>query len=145
MTTNGTSTSLIDTSIFTTLQSKIDEESTIRDELKEIVDTLSKQGRLTSSILSRVHNVASSSLPTEVLDPCEQALEQQRQTISKLAQAGSKYPFYKYTNVWQREVQNVIQSYQLWHWLKNGQLKSIEETGEYFQGESILFAAKSSE
>lgn len=135
MTMNGTSSSLIDTSIFTTLQSKIDEETTIRDELKEIVDTLSKQGRLTSSILSRIHNVPSSSLPTEVLDPCANALEQQRQTISKLAEAGSKYPFYKYNNVWQREVQNVINSYQLWHWLKSGQLKSIEETGEHFQGE----------
>ncbi|KAK5096188.1 Translin-1 [Lithohypha guttulata] len=143
MTTNGApyaGLSLIDTSIFTTLQSKIDEESTVRDELKEIVDKLSKQGRTTQSILSRIHNVPSQSVGTEVLDPCMKALEEQRNSVSSLAEAASKFPFYKYNFVWQREIQNVVSSFQLWHWLSSGKLKSIEEVGEYFRGEfAILF------
>ena len=46
----------VDPAIFQRLQEKIDEEGKVREELKETVQTLEKQGRLTQSILSRIHN-----------------------------------------------------------------------------------------
>lgn len=128
--------SLIDTSIFTTLQAKIDEESTVRDELKNIVDTLSKQGRLTQSILARIHNVPSGLLVAEVLTPAAQALAEQKLTVSTLQEAASKYPFYKYNNIWQRDIQNLISSLQIQFWLQNGSLISVEDVGGFFNGES---------
>ena len=130
--------SLIDTSIFSNLQTKIDEETAIREELKAIVETLSKQARLTQSIISRIHNVPSQSLNAEVLEPCMAALEEQRKTISTLKEAASKYPFYKYNGMWQRDIQNLISNLQLWQWLQSGKLVSLEEVGQYFQGMSSI-------
>lgn len=135
-TTNGAS--LIDTSIFTTLQSKIDDESAIRDELKQIVEALSKQGRVTQSVLSRIHNVPIQSLDQEVLQPAVRAIEEQKNSVVALNAAASKYPFYKYNGMWQRDIQNLISSIQLLHWLREGRLVTIEEVGSYLQGKLAL-------
>ncbi|KAK5099689.1 Translin-1 [Exophiala xenobiotica] len=134
-TTNGpssTGASLIDTEIFTSLQAKIDEESEIRDQLKALVENLSKQGRLTQSILSRIHNVPSSAIAAEVLDPSKQAIQQQVQTVQTLATEASKYPFYKWNQLWQRDIQHLISSVQLHRWLETGQLMTVEEVGSFF-------------
>lgn len=134
--TNGvtTGTSLIDTNIFTSLQSKIDEESESREELKAIVDTLSKQGRLTASILSRIHNVPTPSLNTEVIAPARTATDEQKTTVQRLAQVASKYPYYKWNQIWQRDLQGLISNVQLVIWLSTGKLVTIEELGTYFEG-----------
>lgn len=137
-TTNGpssTGASLIDTEIFTSLQAKIDEESEIRDQLKALVENLSKQGRLTQSILSRIHNVPSSAIAAEVLDPSKQAIQQQVQTVQTLATEASKYPFYKWNQLWQRDIQHLISSVQLHRWLETGQLVTVEDVGSFFNGE----------
>jgi len=126
--------SLIDTGIFTSLQAKIDEESEIRDQLKTLIDNLSKQGRLTQSILSRIHNVPSSALAAEVLDPSKQAIQQQVQTVQVLAAEASKYPFYKWNQLWSRDVQQLMSSVQLHRWLETGQLVTVEEVGSFFSG-----------
>ena len=119
----------IDPAIFTTLQTKIDEETTIRDSLKTIVDTLTKQSRLVSSILSRIHNTPPASLHSSVLHPCQQPLHDQITTVQTLAQTASQYPFYKYNNIWQRDIQNVITSLQLHEWLSSGHLVTLDEVG----------------
>jgi len=126
--------SLIDTGIFTSLQAKIDEESEIRDQLKTLIDNLSKQGRLTQSILSRIHNVPSSALAAEVLDPSKQAIQQQVQTVQVLAAEASKYPFYKWNQLWSRDVQQLMSSVQLHRWLETGQLVTVEDVGSFFSG-----------
>jgi hypothetical protein len=129
-----TSSPNVDPAIFTSLQSKIDEESAIRDELKAIVETLSKQGRLTQSILSRIHNTSTADLEPTVLAPCDDALKEQATTVKGLAQAASKYPFYKWNSVWQRDIQAVIGSMQLCDWLRTGNLLTLEEVGQKLEG-----------
>ncbi|KIV84012.1 hypothetical protein PV11_05988 [Exophiala sideris] len=124
------STQNIDPAIFTSLQAKIDEESAIRDELKTFVETLSKQGRLTQSILSRIHNTPTTELEAAVLDPCNESLSQQAATVKELAQSASKFPFYKWNNIWQRDIQAVISSMQICDWLKSGKLLTLEEIGQ---------------
>src|SRR5262249_5242520 len=118
----------VDPAIFASLQTKIDEEATIRDELKALVETLSKQGRLTQSILSRVHNTPTPELES-VLNPCYNALTAQAATVKNLAQTASKYPFYKWNSIWQRDIQSVISSVQMCDWLNSGNLVSLEEIG----------------
>ena len=124
----------VDPAIFTSLQTKIDEETAIRDELKAFVETLSKQGRLTQSILSRIHNTPTSELEVSVLNSCCQALSEQVVTVKNLAQAASKYPFYKWNQMWQRDIQGVISSMQLCDWLKSGNLVSLDEVGRRLDG-----------
>jgi predicted translin family RNA/ssDNA-binding protein len=128
-TTMTTSTPHIDPAIFTNLQTKIDEESTIRDSLKTIVEILSKQSRLVSSILSRIHNTPTSSLASTVLQPCLQPLQDEITTVQQLSQTASQYPFYKFNGMWQRDIQNVITSIQLHEWLSSGHLVTLDEVG----------------
>ena len=126
--------SLIDTSIFTFLQSKIDQESEVRDELKAHVEKLSKEGRLTQSILARIHNVPSSALQEQVLSPSRDAIAQQSSTVQALAASASKYPYYKWNQLWSRDLQNLISSLQLHQWLETSQLATVEQIGEFFKG-----------
>jgi predicted translin family RNA/ssDNA-binding protein len=119
----------IDPSNFTTHQAKIDEEGLIRDSLRSLIDTLSKQSRLITSILSRMHNTPTASLSTAVLQPCLEPLAQQTTTIRALAAEAGKYPFYKYNGLWAREIQGFISSVQVHHWLGMGKLITLEEIG----------------
>jgi hypothetical protein len=127
----------VDPAIFQTFQNKIDEESAIREELRAIDDNLAKQGRVTQSILSRVHNTPSSELEDTILTPCVDSLRQQITTVQTLAQTAGKYPFYKWNNMWQRDVQNLISNLQLAEWLRSGKLVTIEELGAQLQGELL--------
>jgi predicted translin family RNA/ssDNA-binding protein len=127
----------VDPAIFQTLQNKIDEETAIREELRAIVDNLAKQGRVTQSILSRVHNTASAELQKTVLEPCQNSLVEQVTTVQTLAEAASKYPFYKWNNMWQRDIQNLISNLQLAEWLRSGKLVTIEELGAQLQSEFL--------
>lgn len=127
--------SQIDASIFIDLQKKIDEDAEIRDQFKSIVETLSKLGRITQSILSRIHNVPTSQLQQAVLKPAAEAVAAQEQTVRELAEVASRYPFYKWNGIWQRDVQNLISSMQLVQWLGGGKLVSVEEIGAVLNGE----------
>ncbi|KEF57483.1 uncharacterized protein A1O9_05400 [Exophiala aquamarina CBS 119918] len=126
----GPSSPHVDPAIFTSLQTKIDEESAIRDELKAHVENLQKQSRLTQSILSRIHNTSSSDLDDRILKPAADALSEQAATVKNLGQSASKYPFYKWNSIWQRDIQAVISSIQLSGWLKSGNLVTLEEVGQ---------------
>lgn len=119
----------INPQIFSDLQTKIDEETAVRDRLRTHIDTLSKQSRLISSILSRIHNTPTPDLPANVLEPCVEPLQQQTSTIHLLAQEASQYPYYKYNNLWQREIQQFITSLQLHEWLSSSKLITLEEVG----------------
>lgn len=134
-------TSQIDTAIFIDLQKKIDDDTDIRDKLKTIVDTLSKLGRITQSILSRIHNVPTSQLADTVLKPAAEAVAAQTQTVRGLAEAASQYPFYKWNGIWQRDVQNLISSMQLVGWLGQGKLVSVEEIGAELGGKFAVHLA----
>ncbi|EXJ77206.1 hypothetical protein A1O3_10364 [Capronia epimyces CBS 606.96] len=126
----GSSSPHVDPAIFSSLQTKIDQEQAIRDELRTHVEALSKQGRLTQSILSRIHNTPTDELEASVLAPCYDALLEQTKTVKELAQSASQYPFYKWNSIWQRDIQAVISSLQLCDWLKDGNLLTLEEVGQ---------------
>jgi hypothetical protein len=49
-------TGMVDTRIFEDLQTKIDEDAEVRDQIRAILQTLERQGRTTQSILSRAHS-----------------------------------------------------------------------------------------
>lgn len=49
---------MVDPQIFEDLQSKIDADSEVREQIKNILQTLERQERTAQSILSRVHSTA---------------------------------------------------------------------------------------
>lgn len=131
---------MIDPAIFEDLQTKIDEETVVRDELHEIVQSLARKGRTTQAILSRAHSTPSKDMKS-VLDDAATQILAQKEDVSRLAEIANKHPFYKYNGVWSRELQNLVYYIELCAWLgglteyKNASSKSsfltIEEVGNF--------------
>ncbi|KAH8725899.1 Translin [Phaeosphaeriaceae sp. PMI808] len=129
----------VNPAIFQDLQARIDEDTAVRDELKEIIQALEKQNRNVSFVLSRAHSTPVASLP-EVLAAVREPISNVVETISKLSQAASKVPYYKFNNMWSRQVQGAVEGLLFWGWLggynyeggavKCGQLLTIEDLGE---------------
>ncbi|EEH09459.1 translin [Histoplasma capsulatum G186AR] len=112
---------MIDPSIFQSLQAKIDEESQIRDELQDIVQTLSKR-------------------VTPVLDEAATEIRAQKEDVARLVSVAAQHPFYKYNHIWSRELQNLVFTIQFCAWLgglrdaraeKAKGFMTIEEVGEF--------------
>jgi len=50
------STGMVDPKIFESLQTRIDEDAEVRDQIRAILQTLERQGRTAQSVLSRAHS-----------------------------------------------------------------------------------------
>ncbi|KAF2126646.1 Translin [Dothidotthia symphoricarpi CBS 119687] len=130
---------IVDPAIFQSLQSRIDEDSAVRDELKDIISALEKHNRNVSFVLSRAHSTPVANLD-DVLKAAEEPIKNVVETVSKLSQAASKLPYYKFNNMWSRQMQGAIEGLLFWGWLggykheggepKCGRLLTIEELGE---------------
>ncbi|KAJ5643821.1 uncharacterized protein N7484_006328 [Penicillium longicatenatum] len=154
---------MIDQRIFEDLQTKIDEETAVRDELHDIVQTLARKGRSTQAILSRAHSTPTDQsmfslaleffwhwllralFPTSiksVLDDATVAIIAQKQDVARLKAVADKHPFYKYNNVWSRELQNLVSSIELCAWLGGLQehkgpdstsFMTVEDVGKFLE------------
>ena len=51
---------MVDPRIFEDLQTKIDEDAQVREQIRTILQTLERQGRVAQSILSRAHSTPAS-------------------------------------------------------------------------------------
>ncbi|KAI9684719.1 MAG: hypothetical protein M1829_000094 [Trizodia sp. TS-e1964] len=133
--------SMVDPAIFERLQSKIDEDTHVREELRGILQILERQGRATQSILSRAHSTPSSEL-SSVISSAEVSLQEEIKTVALLSKVASRTPYYKYNAIWTREIQNSCFSILLCGWLggysspekslEKCRLLTIEEVGQIF-------------
>ncbi|KAF1821188.1 Translin [Dissoconium aciculare CBS 342.82] len=120
--------------IFEDLQRKIDEDSAIKDALRDIVQTLEKQDRATQAILSRAHSTASSDA-SSVVAAAQASIANEVQSIQRLEELASKYPYYKFNYSWTRHIQDACLSILTCAWLggfdkgRTGQLLTIDEVG----------------
>ncbi|KAK6007667.1 hypothetical protein QM012_004481 [Aureobasidium pullulans] len=130
---------LLQPQIFESLQKKIDEETEVRESIREIVQTLEKQDRSTQAILSRAHSSNNNELPA-VVSSAQESISKEVESIAKLSDAASKYPYYKYNGMWTRHVQDASFSILLCGYLggfpsvgsgsQDGRLLTIEEVGQ---------------
>ncbi|KAE8149537.1 recombination hotspot-binding protein [Aspergillus avenaceus] len=132
---------MIDRTIFEDLQNKIDEETAIRDELHQIVQTLARNGRSTQAVLSRAHSTPADQLKP-VLDDTTREILAQKEQVTRLKELADKQPFYKYNGVWTRELQNLVSSIELCAWLggfeeykssPSASFLTIEEVGKFLE------------
>ncbi|RMJ28289.1 recombination hotspot-binding protein [Aspergillus sp. HF37] len=130
---------MIDYGIFENLQAKIDEETTARDELHEIVHALARRGRTTQAILSRAHSTPSDQLKP-VLDDATREILNQKEEVARLKTVADKHPFYKFNGVWSRELQNLVYAIELCAYLggleahkssSSALFMTIEEVGNF--------------
>ncbi|CZR53099.1 probable translin [Phialocephala subalpina] len=136
------SSAMVDPKIFEQLQTKIDEDAEVRDQIKAIIQTLERQSRNAQSILSRAHSIPAANLQP-VLEAAEAAIKDEVESITKLATTTTGSPYYKYNGIWTRDVQNVISTILLCGWLGGissqgtpdaGRLLTIEEIGQVLNG-----------
>ncbi|KAN0112730.1 Translin [Hyaloscypha variabilis] len=133
------SSGMVDPRIFEHLQTKIDEDAEVRDQIRAITQTLERQGRKTQSILSGAHSTPVAQL-NPVIEVAEAVIKDEIESITKLAAVASNSPYYKYNGLWSRDVQNVVFSILFCGWLGGmgtvnksadpGKLLTIEEVGE---------------
>lgn len=126
--------------VFADLQNRIDEDAEAKEQIREILKGLERQERGVLSLLSKVHNTRTAEL-TPILEAATTAIKEEVESIKKLGQVASKYPYYKYNGLWTKDVQNVIFAILLCGWLgglnvegkenKEGTLLSIEEVGQF--------------
>ncbi|KAL8654367.1 MAG: hypothetical protein Q9226_003465 [Calogaya cf. arnoldii] len=126
---------MIDPAIFKQLQANIDDDSQLREEVRNILQKRERQGRMTQSILSRAHSVPAAELK-EALSPARSSIHEQIQTIQELSAVVSKYPYYKYNHMWTRHTQETIRALIFGVWLgvyypDQGTLLTIKDVGSF--------------
>ncbi|CAD6499523.1 BgTH12-03635 [Blumeria graminis f. sp. triticale] len=124
--------------LFESLQLKIDEDTNVRDQLRDITQALERQGRTTQAILSRSHATPCAQLKS-VIEAAEKSIKLELQSVGTLATIASKSPYYKYNQLWTRDIQNLIFNILFCAWLGGvgreghegspGKLLTIEEIG----------------
>ncbi|KAK4225336.1 Translin-1 [Podospora fimiseda] len=133
---------MIDPALFDQLRSNIEQDTTVRKELDQIVDDLNQDVAFTQGLLSRIHSTPRfkyQSLFTQV----EPALTKQTATISKLSNFASQYPYYKYNHKYTRTLQEAITNLLLSTWLgapsfsptplTPGHLLTLDAVGSHLQ------------
>ncbi|RFU76516.1 translin family [Trichoderma arundinaceum] len=140
--------SLLDPSIFSSLEAKIEEETQIRDALSQIVQRLERAVATAQGLLSRVHSTPRSRYPALVAQ-VEAAVKEEAAIISDLDKVASQHPYYKYNHKWSRSIQNAIGTTIYCAWLGGfppeaadseeapkpaeiGRLLTLEEVGAIF-------------
>ncbi len=116
---------MVSPTVFEYLQTKLDEDAQTREEIKNIVQSMERRDRITTSILSRAHStpqrdrqysyqinrkcyMLSGQAVRVALEEARESIRKQAQTIAKLNELASKHPYYKYNNLWSREMQNAV-------------------------------------
>ncbi|KAL8860347.1 MAG: hypothetical protein Q9178_003318 [Gyalolechia marmorata] len=98
---------IVDATIFEQLQADIDDDSLVREEIRNILQRRERQGKVTQSLLSRAHSVPAAELG-EVLGAARSSINDQVETIKELSDLASKYPYYKYHHMWARHTQDIV-------------------------------------
>ncbi|KAL9582648.1 MAG: hypothetical protein Q9212_003170 [Teloschistes hypoglaucus] len=144
---------MIDPAIFEQLQANIDNDAQVREELRNILQRLERQGivfypprfaegdfssiagRTTQSLLSRAHSVPSAELH-EALTAAWPSISEQGAIIKDLESVASKHPYYKYNQiVTVLRLMTMIMAMAFSVWLMGaggklqGSLPTIEEVG----------------
>ncbi|KAL9604003.1 MAG: hypothetical protein Q9219_000765 [cf. Caloplaca sp. 3 TL-2023] len=127
---------MVDPRIFEQLQANVDDDAHVREELRNILQKLERQGmlalvdshgsladgsvgRLTQSLLARAHSTPAAELEIE-LTPAWLSIVDQLITIKELEEAASRQNYYRYNQIWTKEVQNTIMSLVFCNWLGAG-------------------------
>ncbi|KAG6131699.1 hypothetical protein E4U38_008136 [Claviceps purpurea] len=140
--TMSTQSTLLDPSIFTFLESKIEEEALVRDNLTQIVQKLERSVASAQGLLSRVHSTPRAGYP-ELVKQVEKAVRRQVDDVKELNEVASAHPYYKYNTKWARSVQNAIGTTLFCAWLGGfaaegdntaelGRLLTLEQVGALF-------------
>ncbi|EHK39535.1 hypothetical protein TRIATDRAFT_302913 [Trichoderma atroviride IMI 206040] len=99
--------SLLDPSIFSSLEAKLEQETQVRDTLSQIVQRLDRAAATAQGLLSRVHSTPRARYPALVAQ-VEAAVKEEAVIINELEKVASQHPYYKYNNKWSRSIQHAI-------------------------------------
>ncbi|KAK3299137.1 Translin [Chaetomium fimeti] len=132
---------MIDPTLFDELKTKIEEDTSVRKDLDQILDDLNQQVSFTQGVLSRIHSTPRSKYAT-LLGQIEGGIRKEIETVGKLSAFASQYPYYKYNHKWTRMVQDAVSTVIICAWLGGmstdskpgeiGRLLTLEDIGQAF-------------
>ncbi|EPY51937.1 translin [Schizosaccharomyces cryophilus OY26] len=123
----------MDKSIFKELQTKIDHETSLRDELSSRVETIDQETKVLRLLLGEVE-ISNNEVSIDIT----RSTEVIKVKIQELAKLASEHSYYKYVNVWDRTIQEVACLILLATWRgalrghedKKYQILTLEEVGQ---------------
>ncbi|KAJ3485756.1 hypothetical protein NLG97_g6751 [Lecanicillium saksenae] len=86
--------SLLDPSIFASLETKLEEETQIRDSLTQILQRLERSIGAAQGLLTKVHSTPRASYP-QLVTQLEAAIKDEVAIVAELNELASKHPYYK--------------------------------------------------
>ncbi|WBW74354.1 translin [Schizosaccharomyces osmophilus] len=92
----------MDKSIFKELQTKVDHETSLRDELGSRVETIDQETKVLRLLLGEVE-ISKNQTSIDIT----RSIEVIKVKIQELADVASEHSYYKYVNVWDRAIQEV--------------------------------------
>ncbi|KAI9724703.1 MAG: hypothetical protein M1828_003572 [Chrysothrix sp. TS-e1954] len=113
----------VDPAVFESLQAKIDDDTKVKDEIRDVCHNLDKQVKLTYAVSPAVEQVSTAIVP---------AIQSQ---ISALVAVAYQHPFYKFNQMWTRHMQDAAFAVVLCGWLggfgrgREGGLLTIDDVG----------------
>ncbi|KAL9625307.1 MAG: hypothetical protein Q9204_007805 [Flavoplaca sp. TL-2023a] len=119
---------MVDPKIFEQLQADIDDDSNVREEIRNF---LQKRERQAFGVVK------------EALGSAQSSIDEQVNTIRDLGSVASKYPYYKYHHMWSRHTQDTILALIFSVWLgvygehEQGTLLTINDVASYMNGKPI--------
>ncbi|KAJ2451437.1 Translin-1 [Coemansia sp. RSA 2424] len=120
----------MDVQVFVDLQDRLDQESTLRESIKDAVKELNKTCRLASAKLAKAHAVPKSQ-SQEVTDSIKPQFEAIRQNIGTLVALIQPVAFYKYHEMWTNAIQSACALVVFAVYLESARLATPEDIQAY--------------
>ncbi|KAJ2461047.1 Translin-1 [Coemansia sp. RSA 2424] len=120
----------MDVQVFVDLQDRLDQESTLRESIKDAVKELNKTCRLASAKLAKAHAVPKSQ-SQEVTDSIKPQFEAIRQNIGTLVGLIQPVAFYKYHEMWTNAIQSACALVVFAVYLDSARLATPEDIQAY--------------
>lgn len=126
----------IDPDVFASVQEQIENDSQVKEAIRDVLKNLEKQLKQINSTLSRVHSISPADVPALVAKS-KAGFEDAGKDLRALVEVAKPYPYYKYNGLWTRDLQMLTFLVLFAAWLERmygavegNALLTIEEVGQ---------------
>ncbi|KIJ54641.1 hypothetical protein M422DRAFT_774905 [Sphaerobolus stellatus SS14] len=107
----------------------LDKDVETGEKLRDQTAELDKRTRAIQGVLSKIHSTVSDSIPS-IVDSVRPQLGGCQECIATLASLVPNHQFWRWKNIWQKQLQAAVYAAALTQYLSDGSLLSLQKTNE---------------
>ncbi|KAF8583113.1 Translin [Ramaria rubella] len=111
------------------LTSLLDKDVELSEKLRDQATELDKKTRAIVGLLNKIHSTPSHSIPT-LVDTARPMLAECQESTAAIASLIPVYQFWRWRNIWQRQIQSAVFAAALVEYLSTGSLLSLSQANE---------------